>query len=220
MVKVRSCLSSGPTGSAFADSVDSTILETVKCGCLSELESVKMSRRFCLSVFAAAFATWLGCGILGCDSSAMSTGTDSAVFDVTTPELSCFVADMEWTQFHVSAVGSFCRDIASCTSEWWIHPNDSSVSYTIKGTSGLASLTPAESASIREILDDPEFKRSLLEGFNCPYKPTDVSAQFQMWFIDDLSISRDVTGCLFGKGRYQDSVPLALYKQVSVIGTE
>jgi hypothetical protein len=100
----------------------------------------------------------------------------------------------DWTALEFISASGPCPTPGGCTSTWRLTP-DGNVAISKEGTPSTATMDAVALDSLRAIIDGPELRRDLRDGFTCDQPPTDINWQVKLELATE-TLQRDATGCL------------------------
>jgi hypothetical protein len=101
-----------------------------------------------------------------------------------------------WQRVEVLQGAGPCPEGQPCTWTWSVTP-DGAVAANKNGTPSTAKLSEADLADLVAMIQGPELRPGLRDGFHCDLPPTDTSLSLRL-VLEGTTLEHDVTGCLSG----------------------
>jgi hypothetical protein len=101
-----------------------------------------------------------------------------------------------WQQIEILQGAGPCPAGQPCTWTWTVAP-DGTVSANKNGTASEAQLSDVDLGELRKMIEGPELRPGLRDGFTCDAPPTDTSLSIRL-VMDTATLEHEATGCMVG----------------------
>lgn len=99
-----------------------------------------------------------------------------------------------WSVFEMDQGSGPCPPGSDCTSRYRLTP-DGQLVMSKFGTPSTATVDATKLMEIQRLIDGPELRRDMRDGFQCGPPPTDVGWSFKLT-LPSGTLQADVTGCI------------------------